>query len=502
MNCRPVRVQAVAAATDKFKGSMPLRLDRRTCSVRSLGALACAVSALWCAPCTESFAADAPVTIGTPSTRPIRRRIAPAPPPTSAPTTTIPGVAAQEAAAAKVRSIFATDYADASYPARQKLARKLIEQGDQTKRDGDAKYVFYIEARDVAARAGDVPTAFMAVDHLVATFTASKLAQRVEVLQMAAPALGTPAANASVASMCVDLIDQCAIENDFEHADALLALADATAAKAQKRAYVSWVQWRRARLDVLRAAHERAKPAQEKLNLSPDDPEANLVMGRHLCSARGDWDNGLPMLLKASDRELAALADRDLTCPEDQSTEQFRLADAWWEFGQQQTDDERQPWRNRAAYWYRRALPALDGLDAATAERRMMETAAPGMAKIPRPPDAMPFKGHLYRASIADVSWEAAQRLCEDAGGHMVCLETRLENDYVVKLARGKTLWLGTTFDGKGRWRWITNADMFFSYWAHGEPRISDPIGHPQTDANGAWRTANQSAGFVCEWDN
>jgi hypothetical protein len=316
------------------------------------------------------------------------------------------------------------------------------------------------------------------------------------------PVLGTPTANASVASMCVDLIDQCAIETDFEHAGALLALADATAAKTQKRAYVSWVQWRRARLDVLRAAHERAKPAHATLKLTPDDPDANLVMGTHLCAIRGDWDNGLPMLVKSNERELAALADRDLTCPEDQSAEQFKLADAWWEFAQFRSEDERQGWRNRAAYWYRRALPELDGLDAATAERRITETAAPGKAKIPRPPDAMPFKGHLYRASIADVSWEAAQRMCEEAGGHLACLETRLENDYVVKLARGKTLWLGAAFDGKGRWRWITNAEMFFSYWAHGEPRLSDPIGHPQTDATGAWRTSNQTSGFVCEWDN
>jgi hypothetical protein len=208
------------------------------------------------------------------------------------------------------------------------------------------------------------------------------------------------------------------------------------------------------------------------------------------------------MLIKGTDRELAALADRDLTCSEELSSEQFQLGDAWWKFAQKQSEDERLAWRKRAAFWYRRALPDLDGLDQATAERRIIESAPPGNAKVPRPPDAMPFKGHLYRASIADVSWDAAQRLCEEAGGHMVCLETRLENDYVVKLARGKALWLGAAFDGKSRWRWITNRDMFFSYWGHGEPRLTDPPGHPQTEPTGAWRTLNGTAGFVCEWDD
>ncbi|CAN5440825.1 hypothetical protein BH09PLA1_BH09PLA1_10650 [soil metagenome] len=480
---------------------MPLRHGRRTGSVRTLGALVCATIVLWCAPVTESLAAD-PAPVVMPTTRPLRRRPPPTQPATNAPTTAIPGIAAQEIAVEKIRSIYAMEYADPSYPARRNLARKLIEQGDQTKRDSDAKFVFYREALDVAARAGDVPTAFTTVDHLVAAFPVSRLAHRVEVLQMAEPVLIAPAANASVASMCVDLIDQCAVENDFQHADTLLAIADATAARTQKRAYVSWVQWRRARLNLLRAAHERARPAELTLKTAPDNPDANLIVGRHLCAARGDWDNGLPMLLKATDRPLAALADRDLTCPEDQTVEQFKLAGEWWDFAQRQSEEERLAWRKRAAYWYRRALPELDGLDAATAERRVIESAPPASVKVPRPPDAMPFRGHLYRGSIADVSWDAAVRLCEEAGGQMACLETRLENDYVGKLARGKTLWLGASFDGKGRWRWITNAELFFSYWAHGEPRISDPVGHPQLDASGAWRTSSATAGFVCEWDN
>lgn len=438
-----------------------------------------------------------------PSTRPVRRRVVIAPAPEVKPTVAVPGLGTQEQAVEKIRAIFAGDYLDASYQARRKLSLKLIEQGDQTKRDTDAKYAFYREARDVAAKAGDVPTAFVAIDRLSAAFPVRRLGLRVEALQMAAPVLVSPAANASVASMCIDLIDQCAVENDFEHADTLLALADLTASKTQKRAYVSWVQWRRARLDVLRAAYQRAMPAEATLRQFPDDPDANLVMGQFFCGVRGDWDNGLPHLLKGSDRELADLADRDLQVPDDRGDEQYKLADAWWQYAQQRsTDEQRVPWRKRAAYWYRRAMPTLDGLELATAEQRVAEVAAPDQAKIPRPPDAMPFKGHLYRASIADVSWEDSVRLCEQAGGRLVSLETRLENDYVVKLAKDKKLWLGAQLDGKGRWRWISNVEMFFSYWAHGEPNLTEPVGHPQLDEKGVWRVTNQSAGFVCEWDN
>ena len=40
--------------------------------------------------------------------------------------------------------------------------------------------------------------------------------------------------------------------------------------------------------------------AMETLKGKPDDPEANLIAGKYLCLAKGDWPNGLPMLAKSS----------------------------------------------------------------------------------------------------------------------------------------------------------------------------------------------------------
>lgn len=450
---------------------------------------------------------------GVPSTRPLRRRGQPPPAPTR-PSSPIPNLITQDVAAERIRSIYVAEYANTSYDARRALARKLIEQGDGTMRDSDAKFVFYAEATRLAAAAGDVPTAFDGADHLATAFPVVKLVERVKILQTSVPVLVAPAANQAVVSMCMDLVDQCAVENEFDHAATLLDLAATAAEKSQKQAYASWVRWKRDRVEAMRLAYGHVKPAAGKLGNAPDDPAANLTVGRFTCLVKKDWDVGLPMIEKGNDEALSALAERDLTCPDDNPWKQFELADAWWAWGEKCSawDDElnvdaRARYRERAAYWYRLALPALDGLDRATAERRSAEVYPPAGSEaakaryVPRPPDAMPFKQHKYRAHIAEVPWDTARRLCEEAGGHLVCLETRLENDYVVKLSRGKTLWLGATFDAKGKWTWIGGTGMFFSYWAHEQPDLSDPRLRPQMTPSGAWRTSATTAGFICEWD-
>jgi hypothetical protein len=370
--------------------------------------------------------------------------------------------------------------------------------------------MFYREARDVAAAAGDVPTAFDAADRLADEFPVHKLHERLAVLEAAVPTLNSAPANAAVTSMCLDLADQCvAVDDDYDRATSFLALAAQTAAKSERRAFASWVRWKHEQIASLRVAYERARPAAATLKRSPDDPHANLTMGRYVCLTRKDWDSGLAMLANGSDRELAELASRDLDCPDGRTTPQFALAEAWWHHAESQLREHRSGYRSRAAFWYRRALPELDGLDRATAQRRVAEATSTNSfaiarkpARIPRPPDAMPFNKHLYRLHIAEVPWETARRLCEEAGGRLVCLETRLENDYVIKLARGRVAWLGAQRDARGRWSWINDAEMFFSYWAHEQPNIADAGARPQLGPSGAWRTSGAPSGFACEWDD
>jgi hypothetical protein len=413
----------------------------------------------------------------------------------------LPGIAAQEDLLKKIREIYAIDYADTSFNGRRALSRRLIEASNQTRKDSDAKFILLREARDVAASVGDVTTAFEAADILAATFPVAKLSERFEVMRAAANSLTAPKADLAAASICMDLADQCVAEGDYSRAQILLSLAETTTRQAKSVPYARWILSRMASLKPKADAYDSAKPAEAKLAESPDDPEANLVMGRFVAFVKGDIDAGLSLLSKGSDQELAALADEDLDAAENVPDE-LRLANAWWAMADRQPNQFRSAIRCRAGFWYHQVSPGLDGLDKALAERRLQELNPPATrkARIEHPPDALKLTNHWYRASIAEVSWDVAQRLCTEAGGRLACVETRAEGQLMAKLARGRMLWLGAAADGSGRWSWISGNDMVYNNWADGQPISSAAETHPVTSPEGTWKTWIGKAGFICEW--
>ncbi len=73
------------------------------------------------------------------------------------------------------------------------------------------------------------------------------------------------------------------------------------------------------KLDVARAALEK----------SPEDPKANLDLGKLLCFDLGEWAEGLPLLAKGGDKEWAAAVEKDLG-PKPTVFHSVEAADAWF----------------------------------------------------------------------------------------------------------------------------------------------------------------------------
>ena len=115
-------------------------------------------------------------------------------------------------------------------------------------------------------------------------------------------------------------------------------------------------------------AYADTQEATATLKEKPDDPEANLALGKYRCFNRGDWDKGLPMLAKGDDGKLKALAEKDIAGAAS-AKEQAKLADAWWNVS-----------RGRAIYWYEQALPGLAGLEKDRVEKRIGEAGVGNVA--------------------------------------------------------------------------------------------------------------------------
>ncbi len=61
----------------------------------------------------------------------------------------------------------------------------------------------------------------------------------------------------------------------------------------------------------------------------PDDPAANVVVGRYLCLVDREWLKGFGHLAKSSDPDIQEAAKASAADPQDAS-ELVRVADLWW----------------------------------------------------------------------------------------------------------------------------------------------------------------------------
>ena len=151
--------------------------------------------------------------------------------------------------------------------------------------------------------------------------------------------------------------------------------------------------------------------------------------------------------------------------------------------------------------------------------------AVPVYADIPT--DASIYNEHSYKVFDTGMTWTEAASACKAAGGHLVTITSKEENDLVsglVGLVSGRNFcWIGAKTDDKNTMRWITGETMSFTNWANGEPdnyRGNQGYGlmfsRNNTSSNGGqWGDLEESGiswngdsffgtehcGYVCEWD-
>lgn len=139
----------------------------------------------------------------------------------------------------------------------------------------------------------------------------------------------------------------------------------------------------------------KARSFIKVLEEKPDDPAANLAVGKYLCFVKGDWQRGLPCLAKGSDDALKKLASKeDLVGAGGSGLAaeiRLELAEDWWPKN-----------HDRALHWYKRSWPDLNPLQKERVRERFREAQARGE---PKPKGALPtswfFQGQTAPAPNA-----------------------------------------------------------------------------------------------------
>jgi formylglycine-generating enzyme required for sulfatase activity len=328
--------------------------------------------------------------------------------------------------------------------AKASLARKLLEDGRKNESNRSEQFVMLRRAGEMARDAGEADLMLEAVDAIAAAGFDIRpyqvKARLMKQLIAQGPSGGASQISTRTASCVKFAVEAAGSGATAEAAEVLDAagkslarlvvttqaakrVAKAAAARARDSAEKAAQQKKAdaadADLEAIRSAQasisdcnkalqralrerEEIQSARLRLKTAPDDPAANLAVGRWECFQQGHWDEGLKLLARGSDPDLKSLSATELGSKPANTEERIARGDAWWNLAEKAAGKAHLAMRRRAGQWYQEALPDLaTGLAKARVEKRLADIAAepaiepgdiPGRPAGTRPPLAVaPF---------------------------------------------------------------------------------------------------------------
>jgi hypothetical protein len=278
----------------------------------------------------------------------------------------------------------------------EELPRIFLEKGRETKDDPEGRFVLLRMARDYAVKSGgpdDIDRAFEAVDEMGKSFDIDVLEWKRDTMAKLVETVKSAELNYDLTNESLKLVDggqtekplkpNCVDADRYDIANALLGFAETTKKRVNPverridaddiKMLESKVAACKKKIQDMEKEFEAVKESRDTLASKPDDKGANLTWGKYLCTIKGDWDKGLPMLEKSEDKDLAPPAKKDLAKPSS-GDEQVKMGDDWWSLAEnEQPGLARQHLKKRAAYWYKKAENSVSGLTQARIKDRIRE---------------------------------------------------------------------------------------------------------------------------------
>lgn len=282
----------------------------------------------------------------------------------------VPDAAEQKAAKKIIKKIFKKEFAKKKIHEKLALARTLLQQGEDTEDDSTTRYVMFLEARDLAAKTGHADLTVKVIDQMAEYYDVDAIQMKLDSFKTVGRSISRPEYEPMLCQAYLKLAQSAIARDRYKEAGKALLQTESLAKKLRNVPLMTRARAQRSDVSRLQKAHNKLKAARKKLAENPDDPDANLSVGRFLCIIKGDWSDGLPLLAKGSDAGLKALAEQDVAGPSD-AAERTDLADGWWQLAQEQKKNLRDVFQERAVHWYKKALPDLSGPREAKVKRRL-----------------------------------------------------------------------------------------------------------------------------------
>lgn len=280
-----------------------------------------------------------------------------------------PEAARLQQARQEIRKTFQDEFATAkplgakSSERKVALARKLEEYAESEK-DPLTRLVLRLEAAELAATAAAFPVVEEILQDADGDFLVDAAQLKVDTLAKVAETMSEGGLTTMLAAV-LKSIDAAEEADDFAGAGKLERFASGISGKTRAGDVRKRTE---ARLTEVRARSNACTLLQQK----PDEPAANLLLGKFYCFTRRDWPRGLSHLAKGSDAPLAALAKQELANPQTHAS-QMQLADGWWDLGQPLTGTHKAAVLLHAGTWYEQAAAEASGVARIRIEKRLDE---------------------------------------------------------------------------------------------------------------------------------
>ena len=244
---------------------------------------------------------------------------------------------------------------------RIELASRLIRTGDDSENDKAAQYVLYRKAMDLGVLALDLDTVGSACNALGRFFIVDALRMKADSAVTISKSPRSPEELSSFSEKLADLSNEAMAADRYEISDQMANLGLAAARRASDADLTKKMLALASESSACRIAYTQVKRDIEKLSTNPNDPGANLTVGRFHCFYKGKWDKGLAELNQCSEPMLKNLARKERALPQTPQS-QTDLADEWWMAAEMENAMLKSRIRDHARTWYRLAEPSLTGL--------------------------------------------------------------------------------------------------------------------------------------------
>ena len=290
----------------------------------------------------------------------------------------VPGKSDRITVTREIRSIFKSEYAKRERSVRLKLARQLIAEAGNVKNDPLQRFVLLTEARDLAAEGFDSALAFETISVIAAGYDlrtdvppSSPASMKLEVLKKLRRSAKGQDETRSVVRAFLEIAKEAVTLKDYGAAGEAARAAGTAAKIARDRELSAEVGALSKEISALRKKVEAIRKAELALSVDPDDPRANLILGRVHCFDNADWTRGIPHLAKGSDEGLRRVAKMEILNLKD-PTAQAGVGDAWYELAEKEGNAlSRKKYQARARDWYGRAREKAKGILALRIDKRL-----------------------------------------------------------------------------------------------------------------------------------